>query len=44
MVCATTDFSVILAVSGNRLRVLEIDGYPIEEIVVEKFMMNPGQG
>ena len=43
MVCATTDFSVILQVSGNKLRVTEIDGYEIEEIMVDKLMLNPGQ-
>ena len=43
MVCATTDFSVILQVSGNKLRVTEIDGYEIEEILVDKLMLNPGQ-
>jgi len=43
VVCATTDFSVILQVSGNKLRVTEIDGYEIEEIMVDKLMLNPGQ-
>ena len=43
LVSATADWSVYFSVGGHRMKVIELDGFPIDPKYMDILLLNPGE-